>query len=456
MMLMFFIDRVFLARLSLDALAASMQTSMMNWTIASLGIGTVSYVNSFVAQYVGAGRKDRAAQSVWQGFYAAVGMAALTLVLAWYCRLVIPHFGHAPDVQRLERIYFSLLCLAAVPSILSTTFWSFYSGRGKTFTILWVNVSILILNVILDYGMIFGHGPFPKMGIRGAGLATLISTSSGLAIYLLLLSRRSERREFQFWRNARFDRELFGRLLRYGLPNGFQMLGDALAFTLFLLFVGRLGRDEQAATNLAFNLNALVFVPLLGLGTAVTILVGRRIGEGRVELAVRTTWLAFKSATAFVSLFAVIYLTIPDIILEPFRSPEHPADLDRIAPMVKQLLIFVTLYSLSDAMAVVFGAAIRSAGDTRFSFAMTAVSGWCLMVAPVLIAERLEVLTLRLCWIACSAHIIFLGAGFLARFLQGRWKTMKVIEDFAEELVLPPIAEQPLEGAALESAAAPE
>ncbi|HSG70670.1 MAG TPA: MATE family efflux transporter, partial [Planctomycetaceae bacterium] len=234
---------------------------------------------------------------------------------------------------------------------------------------------------------------------------------------------------FRFWSSKRFDGELIRRMLRYGLPNGLQMLGDALAFMIFMMLVGRLGKTELAATNLAFNLNMLVFIPMLGMGTAVTILVGQRIGEGRSHLGARSTWLAFAVTGGWTLLFAAGYLTLPDLILGPFRAKSDPAEFARLEPVVKSLLIFIAIYSLFDALMVIFGSAIRAAGDTRFSLLMTLFSAWFVMVLPVAVMEMNGSLTLRRCWYACSVHIIFLGILFLLRFLYGPWRTMKVIED---------------------------
>ena len=107
-------------------------------------------------------------------------------------------------------------------------------------------------------------------------------------LLIWLVSSRGLVEEFGIWRNRRFDRELFVRFLRFGFPQGLHFFLDVASFAVFMLLIGRLGRNELAATNLAFNLNTLAFVPMLGLGTAVSTLVGQRIGEGRPEIAVRT------------------------------------------------------------------------------------------------------------------------------------------------------------------------
>jgi multidrug resistance protein, MATE family len=429
MMLMHFIDRMYLTWYSEETLAASLPASLLAWTVASIGIGTVSYVNSFVSQYHGANRPEKISSSIWQAIYLGLWLSVLTLLLSWLSWHLIPYFGHEARVTELEQEFFSLLCFATIPSILSSGLSAFYSGRGETTVVMLVNMAMVALNTVLDYAMIFGWGPIPRMGIRGAGWATLITLSFGMCCYLAMLCRRRERIEFRFWKSRRFDGELIRRMTRYGLPNGFQMLGDALSFMIFMMLVGRLGKTELAATNLAFNLNMLVFIPMLGMGTAVTILVGQRIGEGRSHLGARSTWLAFAVTGGWTLLFAAGYLTLPDLILEPFRVKTDPAEFARLEPVVKSLLIFIAVYSLFDALMVIFGSAIRAAGDTRFSLLMTLLSGWLVMVLPVAVMELTGNLTLRRCWYACSTHIIFLGVLFLLRFLYGPWRTMKVIED---------------------------
>ena len=111
------------------------------------------------------------------------------------------------------------------------------------------------------------------------------------------------------------------RLLRFGLPTGLQQFLDIACWTTFIQLVGRLGTEQLSATSLVFNLNALVFIPLLGLGTAVTVLTGHRIGEGRPQLAVRTAWLAFAMAAIYVALFCGIYLFAPEVIVRPMAWP---------------------------------------------------------------------------------------------------------------------------------------
>ncbi|QDT39605.1 MATE family efflux transporter [Stratiformator vulcanicus] len=428
------IDRIMLTWHSPDALAASTPAGMLHWTMMSLFIGTATTVNTFVAQYDGAGDRRRASEATWQGVYLAL-LAGLPLLIAVpLAPYVFAWADHAPEVQRLENAYFSVLCFGAVPMTLATALSGYYSGIGATRIVLLVNVILSIANLAFDAVLIFGLGPFPELGIRGAAVATIISYLIAVGLYLALLLRRTERMDYQFWNCWKFDPELFRRLLRYGFPTGVNYLADTAGFTLFLILLGRLGPVAQQATNLSFNVNGLVFVPLMGVSTAVSTIVGRRIGEGRPGLAVRSTWLAFGCAMVWNVVFMAIILLVPDVVISLYAAGSTPEEFAPVRETAIVLLRYVAVFLTFDAMSVVFSGAIRGAGDTRFAMAWSLVTCWSLMVLPVLAADWYGNLSLHFCWSAVIAYISICGVGMLWRFLGGRWQTMRVTED--REVVL--------------------
>jgi MATE family, multidrug efflux pump len=443
--LMHVIDRIFLMWSSTEAMAAAMPSGLLHWTVMSVFIGTATYVNTFVAQYDGAGKKDRVVAAVWQGVYlAVVSGACVTAVFVPLCPLIFAAAGHTPNVQALEIDYFSILCFGAVPMITAAVLSTFFSGRGRTQVLMWVNTGIAAVNIVFDYLMIFGVGPFPEMGIRGAAIATVISQIAGVLMYVAVIVRDRNRDGYAAFRHRRFDRELFGRLLRYGLPTGFQFFSDIAGFLVFIFLIGQIGVAEQAATNLVFNLNALAFIPMMGFGTAVMTLVGKRIGERRPELAVRTTWLAFGLCSVYMLVFCAIYIFLPDVILYPYAVKTTPAEFAPIRELAHTLLMFVALYSFFDGMVIVFGSAVRGAGDTRFSLVFTLIAGWSLMVAPTWIVWHVYEADLLAAWWAVSVYILVAGFGFLIRFQMGQWKSMRVIEadepECPAEVIVSPIA----------------
>jgi len=451
--LMHVIDRIYMTWYSTEALAASMPAGVLHWTVMSLFIGTATYVNTFVAQYEGSGRKDRVVAAVWQGVYlSVVSGVVVTAVFVPLSPYIFAAAGHAPEVQALEVAYFSILCFGAVPMIAAAAMSTFFSGRGRTLVLMWVNFAIAAINIVLDYVMIFGVGPFPEMGIRGAAIATVIAQSCGVLMYAALIVRERDRDGYAVFRQRGYDRELFGRLLRYGLPTGFQFFSDIAGFMVFVFLIGRIGTAEQAATNLAFNLNSMAFIPMLGFGTAVMTLVGKRIGEQRPELAVRTTWLAFGLCSAYMLVFCAIYIFLPDLILYPYAVKQTPEEFAPIRELVHVLLVFVAVYSFFDGMMIIFGSAVRGAGDTRFSLVFTLIAGWSLMVAPTWIVWKFFEPDLLAAWTAVTAYLVVGGFGFLVRFQMGQWKSMRVIEDDSQplpEVVIPPFAiDAPVESVA--------
>jgi MATE family multidrug resistance protein len=200
---------------------------------------------------------------------------------------------------------------------------------------------------------------------------------------------------------------------------------------------------------LIFNLNSLVFVPMMGLGTAVTALVGRRIGEGRPQLAVRTTWLAAAVGLAYVAIFCSLYVFAPEAILKPYGVGQH----DSLRALVVFLLKLVAVYSFFDALAIIFSSAIRGAGDTQFALLFSFGSGLVFLVLPTYIASFYGEDGFFYAWYAVTMFITILGIGFVARFQQGKWMTMRVIEHTLPELSgQPPIDEdEPGERVAVEA-----
>ncbi|HET6326905.1 MAG TPA: MATE family efflux transporter [Planctomycetaceae bacterium] len=449
--LMIAIDRLFLTWYSEDALAASLPAAALHWTVMSAFVGMINYGNAFVAQYEGAGRKDRVAASVWQGIFLAIGAGLLFLTLFPLAPWFFAQGGHAPEVQHYETQFFRTLSCGAIPMLVTMAFGCFYSGRGKTRIVMYVDFLLAATNIALDPCLIFGVGPFPRLraaaewlgvpslgvvadwqflprlGIVGAGLSTVIAYTVAVIAYVILSFRHRDSIEYNFWKHIGLDRELLGRLLRFGLPTGLQMAAEISAFTVFLVLVGRLGTAEMAATNLAFNVNMLSFVPMVGLATAVMTLVGKRVGEGRPQLAERTVWLAAGATAAYMLFFAMMFVVFPKVMLRPFTGGNATAELAGIQHTVVVLLRFTAVYTFFDGMALVFAFAIRGAGDTRFPFYYTLVSAWLVMVLPTWVMIKTGHGGLLGCWLACSAYICLLGTACFLRFLQGKWKTMSII-----------------------------
>ena len=243
-----FVNRMFLSWYSPDALAASLPAGALSFTVMCFFIGTVSYASTFVAQFHGSGQPARIAASVWQAIYASLFAGIIILPFAAMARPLFDLAGHAPQIREQECRYFATLVLGSGFAVLSSATCAFFTGLGFTRTVMWVNVGTALLNAALDWGLIFGNLGLPRLGIVGAGLATVISSAVGATIFVYLFIRGRHAAKYQVWQNRGFDRELFGRLVRFGAPSGFHFMVDLLGWSLFIMLVGRLGIRELAAT----------------------------------------------------------------------------------------------------------------------------------------------------------------------------------------------------------------
>ena len=164
------------------------------------------------------------------------------------------------------------------------------------------------------------------------------------------------------------ERRLLGRLWKFGAPGGLQWLVECGSFTLFITLVGGLGKIDQAGTMLAFNVNSVAWVPMMGVGLAVSTMVGQQLGANRPDMAARATWTAFLLAMIYMCTMSLFYVTVPDWFLMGHAAGMAPEQFGPLRDVIVVLLRFVAVYCLFDAMNVVFMSAIRGAGDTRFVF----------------------------------------------------------------------------------------
>jgi MATE family multidrug resistance protein len=404
---------------------------MLFWVPMAFLQNTASYATTFVAQYTGARQPHRVGPAVWQALYFSLTAGLGFLVLIPLADLLIALGGHSFNLQELETIYFRCLCFAASPILVTASVSSFFAGRGDSRTVLWINVVGLAVNAFFACGWIFGMWGFAKLGIAGAGWATVLGTSTSALLGLGLMLRPRFREEYHTVSGRRLEKDLFFRLMRFGLPNGILAGLDLLAFTVFLFLLGRLGDDELTASSIAFTLNLISFLPTYGLGQAVAVLVGQRLGEDRPDLAERTTWSGLRIALAYMFTIGLIYLLLPNLLAMVFQSESDPAQWQRIAGLIPGLLAFVALYSLFDAINVVFSFALRGAGDTRYVTLVAFALSWPVMVAPTWAAWQFR-WGLYWAWAFASVYILLLALVFLFRFRQGKWRLMRVIESVPE------------------------
>jgi MATE family multidrug resistance protein len=421
------VDRILLSRAGGEAVGASMAAALLYWTPIALLQYTANYATTFVAQYTGAGQPRRVGPVVWQALYVSLAGGVAFLGLVPLAGPLVALVGHEPVLQELESTYFRCLCFAALPTLLTSSSVSFFAGRGDSRTVLLVNAVGLVVNGVGAYAWIYGQWGFPAWGIAGAGWAHVVGASVSALLALALMLRPRHELLHAVWSGRAFDLALMRRLLRFGVPNGVFTSLDGLAWTVFLVFVGRLGAAALSATTIALTLNLIVFLPMLGFGQAVEVLVGQRLGEGRPDLAERSVWRGVRLTLAATAAAAAALVLLPGPLAALFHSDRADAAWEEVGPLVPVLLRFVALYCLCDSLNVVFSFALRGAGDTRFVTAAGVGLAWPLLVLPSWAAWSCG-WGLFWAWGFASFYIMALAAVFFVRFRQGKWRSMRVIE----------------------------
>ncbi len=423
--LMQFADRMFLAWYSPTALAACVPGGMLAMTFAALFMGLASYTSVFISQFDAKRKRASVTLSLWQGVFLAVISSIILAALTPLGQLLIRFFGHAPDVQMLELQYFGLLNLFGGFAVINNALGSFFSGRGKTKIPMYAALAGNTVNIVLDYVMIFGKLGFDPMGIQGAAWATIISSACITVIFTTLIFSTRTRLSFKISRLAGFYKPIFTRLVRFGLPNGFGFLMDVISFTLFTFMVGNIDTLSLQASNIVMSMQPVVFTVILGLGVGIQILVSKYQGLNRPDVSVQVVKNACKIGYTYAGGIALLFFFGTPLFLHLFIPPgtENAAPL---AATTWPLMKLVSFFVLGDATYLIFGEAIRGAGDTKFFMKVMMGCAWCLLIPGTWILVYKFHAPVVWVWGWLTFYAWLTAVFMVVRFARGKWKTIRV------------------------------
>jgi len=426
---MTFTDRIFLGNYSLEALGASLPASITAFLFLSFFFGTAEYVGVFVSQYTGAGKHEKVGAALWQGLWFCVP-SGLFLASLWFVADPLFHLvGHPSNVRELEIAYFRILTLGGGPFLVGICLSCFFSGRGLTKPVMVVNMVAATINIPLDYCLINGIGPFPELGIVGAGLATLCGyVFPGICFAFMVFTKENEAR-FKVRSATRIVPNLMKRFLRFGLPGGVQFFLDMFGVSFFVFMVGRIGPVELAASNIAISIDTLAFLPTIGMSIAASIMVGQSMGGEDPDGAAYSTKSVLHLALAYMGFMGVVFVTMPGPLLELFRTrAEAGVDFGPVLELGSILLMYVAAFTLIDAVAIVYIGALKGAGDTRFTMITMGTASITCLVIPTWLLNHFGIMSVHGPWICLLTYAAVLAVAFSARFRCGAWRNIKVIE----------------------------
>jgi MATE family multidrug resistance protein len=421
-----FCDRMFLAWYSPAALQAAVPAGILFFTLVCGFMSTAAFANSLVAQYYGSGDLRSCSRSVAQAILLALASFPLILLLIPAGRWMLSLSGHAPDVMAAEKTYLTILLAGGLFLPLSSAVGSFFSGRGLTKVIMLCALLGTGVNLVLNWLLIFGEGPFPEMGIAGAAVASVISGFVSPLIMLGLYFSKKNDRLYNTRRLFYFDAPLFRRLLKFGIPSGVHMALDIGAFSLFVLLVGRLGDTALMAANIALSVNMIAFMPSVGIGQATGTLVGQHLGRRDLDGARKAGWRAVHVGWFYTVFAALTFILMPEVYIRLFARGDVP--FDGIFHLTRILLLFASGWGLMDSTNLILSGALRGAGDTHFVMWYETSMAWLFFAAGELLIVPVLKLGVIAAWAWALVYICLLAVGMIARFRCKRWQKIELIE----------------------------
>lgn len=364
--LIHFTDRLFIARLGLEATAAGFTAGMLAWTFQCLFIAACGFAATFAAQHRGAGEDARVGPGVWPALWMAVVGAVCCAAVIPCLPLILPLMSLEPPVRGGVQVLTSCFLLAALPGGVTAAIGGFFAGTGRTGTVLLLNAVLLLVNAALQWLLIFGHAGLPALGLPGSGIGTIIANLLVAGVAVALFLRRSERDAWGTGGGWRPSWTRFTAFTRFALPQSGRQFAEMLLWTGWVAVVGHFGSASLAANNVLLTWNVIAMMPMAGMSQAIGVAVGAASGAGRPDLARAALRRGVLLMGGFAVAVAVIVLAGADVLMKPFLVASPGVAVADVVRIAHQLVPVCALYVVFDAVNLAYSGALSGAGDTRY------------------------------------------------------------------------------------------
>ena len=339
--------------------------SALFFASAVIGMGLLLGLDTVVAQAFGAGQIRDCRAWLRHGLLLAL---LLALPLTTAVLLGADHlgaWGFDPTVLDLTSSYLRVVGWSMLPLLLFTALRRYLQAVGIVTPVMAALVSANVINALVNWLLVFGHGGFPSLGVEGAAWATCVSR-----VYLVAVLAVAVWRVNPSTTRSRLEAARFRRLFRLGWPAAVQMLLEFGVFGAATVLAGRLEPRQLAAHQIVLNLASLTFMVPLGVSAAGAVRVGHAVGAGDLAGARRAGWAALGIGAVFMGAAALTFVTVPRLILGRFTQ-----DVDVIETGVLLLLV-AAVFQLFDGLQGVATGVLRGLGDTRTPMLANLAGHW--------------------------------------------------------------------------------
>jgi putative MATE family efflux protein len=386
---------------------------MLAW---GFGIGS----QIVIARRNGEGSFAEIGRTFQHGFYFQLPLAlALFSLMQFFSSDLLKSIIQSDAVYETTRDYIQYRSYGIFFASINMLFRGFYIGITRTKVITYSTVIMVTINVVLDYGLIFGNFGLPEMGIRGAALASVIAEFSAMAFFVLYTISRIDGKRYRLFHRARFDEGLYSRLIKVAFPVMMQNFISMVAWLVFFLFIEKLGERALAVSNIIRSFYVVLMIPMWGFSSATNALVSNLIGQGR-HAEVMSLVLKVARLCALGVLFIVTLGSIfPGLALEIYTN-----DPELISASLPALYV-VNIAALFLAVGFVFFSAVSGTGKTHISFLIELIVIVFYLATAYILADVLRQ-EVYIVWMTEYFYAFLLGTLSFLYLKSNKWKSSRV------------------------------
>jgi MATE family multidrug resistance protein len=375
-----FVDNIMVGQLGTAELAAVSLGNSFMFVGMSLGIGFSTAITPLIAEADAANDFLKGKSSFKHGLFLCTVIGILLFLLVFMAKPLMYLMKQPVEVVELAIPYLNYVAISLIPLVVFQGFKQFSDGMSMTKAPMYATLVGNIINVILNYLLIFGKFGFPEMGIVGAAYGTLASRI--IMVWHLWYLLKGKEKSKAYVTHIKFfvlDKLMLRKLLALGAPSAMQMFFEVAIFTSAIWLSGLLGKNPQAANQIALNLSSMTFMVAMGLSVAAMIRVGNQKGlKAYFELR-RIAFSLFLMGTLFAICFALLFFAfhnhLPKIYVD-FNDAENLMDNMQVVGIASKLLIAAAVFQISDSIQVLVLGALRGLQDVKIPTIITFISYW--------------------------------------------------------------------------------
>lgn len=375
-----FIDNVMVGQLGAAELAAVSLGNSFIFIAMSLGIGFSTAITPLVAEADSEKNFGKGKSVFKHGFFLCTVLGIILFLLLLLAKPLMTVMDQPEEVVDLAIPYLDLVAFSLVPLIVFQAFKQFSDGLSLTKYPMYATLLANVLNVAINYVLIFGKFGFPQLGIVGAAVGTLVSRFVMLFFLWWLLAKRDK--SSNYVTNIKFFKlssQPLKKLINLGLPSAMQMFFEVAIFTVAIWLSGILGKNVQAANQIALNLASMTFMVAMGLSVASMIRVGNQKGLKDFVNLRRIAESIFFVGTIFAVVFALFFVVFHQYLPHLYVNLDDVtelSDINEVIEIASTLLLAAAVFQISDSLQVIVLGALRGLQDVKIPTLITFVAYW--------------------------------------------------------------------------------